>query len=217
MNIEIARFNMIEQQIRPWDVLDQDVLDLLSQVKREEFVPAAYRSLAFVDTEIPLPGGEFMFAPKLEARLLQELAVRPHEIALEIGTGSGYMAALLAHQARRVTSIELAPALCQLAQDNLMRARIANVTVTEGDGGRGWAAAGEVDVMMVSGSLPFVPETILRQLRTGGRLAVIVGEAPVMEAQIITRTAGEDWETRTLFETFAKPLHNTLQPSRFRF
>jgi protein-L-isoaspartate(D-aspartate) O-methyltransferase len=217
MNIETARFNMIEQQIRPWDVLDQDVLDILALVRREDFVPAAQRSLAFVDTEIPLPGGEFMFAPKLEARILQELMIQPRENALEIGTGSGFMAALLAHQAQRVTTVEIAPALLEFALANLARAQVLNVAVVAGDGARGWPAAGEVDILVVSGSLPVVPDTLLAQLKIGGRLSVIVGQAPAMQAQIITRTGGDSWETRTLFETSVKVLRNAVQPSRFRF
>ena len=140
MNIEQARFNMIEQQIRPWNVLDQDVLDLLVVVKREDFVPPAYKALAFVDSEIPLPGGEAMFTPKIEARLLQEVQVKKHENVLEIGAGSGYMAALLAHKARHVTSIEIKPELKELAQANLTRAGVSNVTVELGDGSQGWTA-----------------------------------------------------------------------------
>jgi len=217
MNFDIARFNMIEQQIRTWDVLDQDVLDLLARVKREDFVPQAYRGLAFVDMEIPLPGGENMFPPKLEARFLQELAVGPQDVILEIGTGSGYMAALLAHQGLRVTSVEIQPELCALAQSNLAKAAIANVSVVAGDGASGWPSAGEVDVLMVSASLPFVPQSLLAQLRMGGRLGVIVGDAPVMSAEIITRTTPTSCETVKLFETAQRPLRHAQQPSRFKF
>jgi protein-L-isoaspartate(D-aspartate) O-methyltransferase len=217
MNLETARFNMIEQQIRPWDVLDQDVLDLLSVVKREEFVPAALRSLAFVDTELPLPGGQSMLAPKLEARFLQELEVKPDEIALEIGAGSGYMAALLAHQAQRVTTVEILPELAQLAQANLARQGFRNVTVVQGNGASGWTSAGEVDVLCVSGGLDVIPRSLLLQLRVGGRMAAIVGRAPAMQAQIITRRRDDACETVTLFETCVAPLIDAPQPSRFQF
>ena len=211
MNTEAARFNMIEQQIRTWDVLDQNVLQLLARVKREEFVPQAYRGLAFVDMDIPLPGGENMFPPK------QELAVKPEDVILEIGAGSGYMAALLAHQGSRVTSVEIQPELCALARSHLARAGIENVSVVEGDGATGWTSVGEVDVIMVSGSLPFVPQSLLAQLRMGGRLAVIVGDAPVMTAEIWTRTTPHSCETVKLFETAQKSLRHALQPSRFTF
>jgi protein-L-isoaspartate(D-aspartate) O-methyltransferase len=216
MNLETARFNMIEQQIRPWDVLDQEVLDLLSQVKREEFVPPALRSLAFVDTELPLPGGENMFAPKLEARFLQELEVKPHELVLEIGAGSGYMAALLAHQAQRVTTIEINAELARFAQANLARARVLNVAVAEGNGAKGWPQAGEVDIICVSGALPYLPSSLLGQLRTGGRLCAIVGEAPVMQAQIVTRDSADSWSTKTLFETNVTVLREVPKVSHFR-
>ncbi len=226
MNIEQARFNMIEQQIRTWEVLDQSVLDLLSVVKREEFVPAAYRALAFVDMEIPLlidgkdsgaDGEERMLAPKVEARLLQELNVQRQESALEIGTGSGYMAALLAHKAQRVTTVEIQTQLKALAESNLTKAGIRNVKVKLGDGASGWSAAGEVDVIVISGSVPMLAENLLKQLKIGGRLAAIVGDAPVMTAQIITRVSATAWETVKLFETCVKPLSNAPHPPRFKF
>jgi len=217
MNIETARFNMIEQQIRTWDVLDQSVLDLLGRVKREEFVPPEYQSLAFVDTGIPLPHGQNMLPPKLEARILQELGVMPDDEVLEIGAGSGYMAALLAYKARHVTTIELIGELKEFAESNLERADIRNVTVLQGDGALGFPAAGEVDVLMVSGSLPILPKSLPEQLRIGGRMAVFLGDAPVMTARIIRRTGADTWETETLFETSVKPLINAPQPSRFTF
>ena len=222
MNIEQARHNMIVQQIRPWEVLDQSVLDLLEVVKREDFVPAAYRAMAFVDMEIPLLAngkdtGEAMLSPKVEARLLQELDVKRHETALEIGAGSGYMAALLAHKAMRVVTVEIVPELRLLAADNLARSGTRNVEVELGDGSRGWPAAGQVDVLVLSGSVPIVPEDVLRQLKIGGRLAAFVGDAPVMSAQIITRVSDSAWETMKLFETVVKPLRNALQPTRFKF
>ena len=216
-NMEQARFNMIEQQIRPWNVLDQDVLDLLSEVKREDFVPAAYQALAFADLEIPLGEGAAMLAPKMEARLLQELAVQAKEKVLEIGAGSGYMAALLAAKAEQVISVEISPALAQQAKANLAKAGASNVSVEVGDGARGWATAAPYDVIVVSASLPAVPDELLQQLKVGGRLAAIVGEAPVMEAQIITRTGETTFATLNLFETVVAPLQNAPAKERFRF
>jgi len=217
MNIEKARFNMIEQQIRTWEVLDPEVLNLLVEVKREAFVPPAYRSLAFVDTEIPLPCGEAMFAPKMEARILQEVAPKKHEDVLEIGAGSGYMAALLAAKARHVTTVEIEPALRDLGAKNLSDYGIRNVDVVLGDGARGWNAGTAHDVIVISGSLPVLPDAFLQQLKVGGRLFAIVGSAPVMSAQIVTRVSESAWNTVKIFETDIKPLRNAQAPSRFSF
>ena len=226
MDIERARFNMVEQQIRTWEVLDQSVLDLLLVVKREAFVPPAYRTLAFTDMEIPLKvptdggthdSGQTMFAPKVEARFLQELGVKPHDMVLEVGTGSGHMAALLAHKAQHVTTVEIDATLKAFGEANLARAGVRNVRVEQGDGAQGWNARAPYDVIMVSGALPVVPDKLLAQLKIGGRLGVIVGEAPVMTAQIITRVSDSGYDTLKLFETLAKPLTNALQPSRFKF
>lgn len=224
MNIEQARFNMIEQQIRPWDVLNQDVLDLLVVVKREAFVPAAYRSLAFFDTEIPLPCGENMLTPKMEARILQEVALHKHENVLEIGTGSGYMAALLAHKARHVTSIEIEPALKAMADQNLSGYGITNVTTYLGDGAQGWAGTSSADgdnasydVIVISGSLPVLPDAFLKKIKVGGRIFAIIGEAPAMSGQIISRVSDTAYSTVKLFETNVKPLRNALTPSHFSF
>jgi protein-L-isoaspartate(D-aspartate) O-methyltransferase len=216
MNIEQARFYMIEQQIRPWDVLDQGVLDLLSIVKREEFVPAAYKTLAFSDTEIPLPCGQNMFAPKLEARILQQAAVKKHENVLEIGTGSGYMAALLGYKARHVTTVEIEPELKAFAEKNLSKTLVSNVTVALGDGAKGWGND-QYDVIIVSGSLPVVPASMLQQIKVGGRLIAIVGEAPIMSAEIMTRISDISYNTLKLFETSVKPLRNAVTPSHFKF
>ena len=217
MNLEQARFNMIEQQIRTWDVLDQDVLDLLMIVKRETFVPAAYSALSFVDTEIPLPCGQSMLMPKLEARLLQEAAVKKHEHVLEIGSGSGYMAALLAYRARHVTTVEIEPELHALARSNLRQAGIDNVDVLLGDGAQGWAAAAPFDVIVVSGSMPLLPPAFLQQLKIGGRLVAIIGEAPAMVAQVVTRVSDQAFSTAILFETAVKSLRNAATPSHFHF
>ncbi|MFJ9450876.1 protein-L-isoaspartate O-methyltransferase [Herbaspirillum sp. NPDC101397] len=215
MNIEQARFNMIEQQIRPWNVLAQDVLDLLTVVRREEFVPAAHRSLAFFDTEIPLPGGESMLAPKVEARILQEASVKKHEQVLEIGAGSGYMAALLASKARHVTTVEIDPALKALAEQNLSGYGVTNVSVELGNGAQGWQ--GEYDVIVISGALPFLPDAFLKQIKVGGRVLAIIGEAPVMSLQVITRTSDQVYDTVDVFELMAKPLHAASEHSHFTF
>jgi protein-L-isoaspartate(D-aspartate) O-methyltransferase len=221
MNLEKARFNMIEQQIRPWDVLDLDILELLTVVKREAFVPAAYKSLAFMDTEIPLPNGENMLAPKLEARILQEAAVKKHENVLEIGAGSGYMAALLAYKARHVTTVELHLELAAMAEQNLAAYGITNVNVAQGDGAQGWAGSGHnsapYDVIVISGSLPVLPNAFLQQIKVGGRILAIIGNAPVMSAELVTRVTDVAYNTVKLFETSAKPLRNALTPSHFKF
>lgn len=221
MNIEQARKNMIEQQIRTWDVLDKDVLQTLLTVRREAFVPAAYQNLAFIDTEIPLPGGENMLSPKLEARLLQEAGIHKEDRVLEIGSGSGYMAALLAQHARQVVSVEIAPELKALAEKNLADYGIQNVSVELGDGAHGWQGSGKqaeaFDVIMLSGAVPVLPQSLLMQLAIGGRLLAVVGEAPVMSACIVTRTAFDAWDTRKLFETCITMLHHVDQPSAFHF
>ena len=217
MNIEQARFNMIEQQIRPWDVLDQDVLNLLSIVKRENFVPAAYRNIAFADLEIPLPAGQHMLFPRVEARVLQELAVKKHEIVLEIGAGTGYMAALLGARGRSVTTVEIEPELAKLAEENLAANGVSNAQVALGDGARGWNQGETFDIICVSGGLPVMPQEFLDQLKIGGRLAAFVGSAPVMKAQIITRVDEKQFRVSDVFETLVAPLKNAVHPSHFKF
>ncbi|QGZ60838.1 protein-L-isoaspartate O-methyltransferase family protein [Paraburkholderia acidisoli] len=217
MNIEQARFNMIEQQIRPWDVLDQDVLNLLSIVKREHFVPAAYTEIAFADLELPLPNGQHMLAPRVEARVLQELAVKKHESVLEIGAGSGYMAALLAHRAQKVLTVEIDTELAEFARANFVKNGVLNAEVVAGDGARGWATNAPYDVICVSGGLPVVPQELLEQLKVGGRLAAFVGGAPVMEAQIITRIDEKQFRIAAVFETYVEALQNAVQLPRFKF
>lgn len=216
-NIEQARFNMIEQQIRPWNVLDLSVLELLSVVKREDFVPLAHKSLAFTDMEIPLPGGQAMLAPRLEARLLQDLAVQKHEKVLEIGTGSGYMAALLAHRAQRVISLEILPELVTLARANLAKAGIGNVEVRNFDGSKGAPAEGPFDVILLSGSVAEVPHSLLAHLKVDGRLGAVVGDEPVMRATFVTRTSETDYRTTQPWDTIAPRLQNFPEPSRFKF
>ena len=223
--IEKARFNMIEQQIRPWDVLDPQVLELLSVLHREDFVPQAHRALAFVDMEIPLTGsaeqalasGRCMLAPKVEARMLQDAAPQPHEKALEIGTGSGYMAALLAGRAGSVISMEIDPAQAATARANLARAGVTNARVVEGDGSQGLPAEGPFDVIVLSGSVAEVPKALLSQLKVGGRLVAIVGADPVMRATRMTRTGESAYDTSQGWDTVAPRLQKFPEPSRFRF
>ena len=217
MNIEQARFNMIEQQIRPWDVLDPQVLDLLFVVKREDFVPPAYRNLAFADMEIPIGSGQVMLAPRVEARLMQELAIKNTDKVLEIGTGSGYMAALLAACADQVVTVESRPEIADFARQNLERAGVANVMIEIGDGANGWPQHGPYDAIVVSGALPSLPDALLKQLRLGGRLAAIVGEAPVMEAQLVTCSAEGVYNTVNLFETVVPKLDSGSAKPGFSF
>lgn len=221
MNVEQARFNMIEQQIRPWDVLDQDVLDLLYVLRREEFVPETHRALAFSDLEIPLfegaEAGERMMQPKVEARILQELVVRKNERVLEVGTGSGYLTALLATRAHHVFSVEINPKLKAFGEANLRRAGIENFTTELGDGAQGWQRHSPYDVIVLTGSTPILPQSLLSQLRTGGRLFAVVGDPPVMEARLVTRVSDGSFRTTDLFETCLAPLKNAPQPARFEF
>ena len=216
---------MIEQQIRPWDVLDTTVLQLLSVVKREDFVPAAHRGLAFADLEIPLSApsdlamslGQCMLAPRLEARLLQDAAVQPHESVLEIGTGSGYMAALLAHKARHVVTLEIDSALAQTARENLRKAGVQNVEVRHADGAALGANTGKFDVIMLSGSVTMVPDALLALLNVGGRLCGILGDEPVMRATIVTRSSTTALRSVQSWDTVAPRLQNFPEPSRFQF
>jgi protein-L-isoaspartate(D-aspartate) O-methyltransferase len=225
IDFEKARFNMIEQQIRPWDVLDLEVLELLSLVRREDFVPLAHKALAFVDMQIPLLGsgeeamqqGHCMLEPKVEARMLQDLHVRPHEKVLEVGAGSGYMAALLARRAQRVVSLELHPELVKMARANLQRAGITNAEVRQADGAKGLPAEGPFDVIVLSGSVAEVPPALLSQLKVGGRLAAIVGFEPVMRATFITRTGETTYTTAQPWDTLAPRLAHFPEPSRFQF
>ncbi len=224
-SLEKARFNMIEQQIRPWDVLDPQVLELLSVLHREDFVPAAHKALAFVDMEIPLAGsaeqaladGRCMLAPKVEARMLQDASPQPHEKVLEVGAGSGYMAALLAARAASVITLEIDPALARMARENLARAGVMNAQVLEADGAQGLPAQGPFDVIVLSGSVAQVPLTLLSQLRVGGRLVAIVGSDPVMRATRVTRTGEATWTTEQRWDTLAPRLQHFPEPSRFVF
>lgn len=219
MNVEKARFNMVEQQIRPCESLDLEMRELLLSVKREAYVPVAYRGLAFADVEIPLAKapGAIMLEPKVEAKIMNVLRLKKTDRVLEIGAGSGFMAALMAARAEHVYSVELLPELAVLAQANLKRQGVANVTVEEGDGAHGWSAHAPYDVIVLSGSTPRLPEELLKQLKPGGRLFAVVGDAPAMEAQWVTSAGEGRYRTVTLFETSVPPLSNAESCEAFTF
>ncbi len=221
MNYEQARFNMIEQQIRPWEVLDSQVLALLAVIKREDFVPTAYKALAFADMEIPLSSpqqpGQCMLSPKVEARILQDLALQKHEKALEIGTGSGYMAALLGHRCSHVISLEIDAALAQTARGNLQKAGIHNAEVRTADGAAHHSNDDLFDAIVLSGSVAEVPSSLLALLKIGGRLSAIVGDEPVMRATLVTRVGDAAWRTTQAWDTVAPRLTGFAEPSKFSF
>ena len=217
MNIEQARFNMVEQQIRTWDVLDQQVLDLLFRMRREDYVPEPYRALAFADMDIPLGHGEKMLQPKLEARMLQELTLKDTDRILEVGTGSGYMTALMANLGHHVYSVEIIPEFSVSAAAKLNAHGVANVTLETGDAARGWDKHAPYDAIVLTGSVPILPEVFQKCLKSGGRLIVVVGEPPVMEAQLITCVSSGVYNANVLFETCIAPLRNALQPEKFVF
>ena len=212
---EQARFNMLEQQIRPWNVPNLQVLDLMRRVKREQFTPQAYRGMAFMDTEIPLGHGAFMWPPKLEAHAVQALQLKPHDRVLEVGTGSGYLTALLSHLCEHVTSVEIVPELLAFAEKNLAAHNVANITLSQGDAGSGWM--GNYDAIVLTGSVPLQPDAFEKSLNPGGRLFAVVGEAPVMQARLTTCEAPGTFQRTTLFETCVAPLQNAPQPKRFVF
>ena len=201
MDIEQARFNMIEQQIRPWDVPDQTVLDLISQTPREKFVPEEYQHLAFSDTNIPVGHGQTMMSPKVEARMLQALKIQPHEQVLEIGTGSGYVTALLAQLAESVTSEEYYTDLSAQAAQRLKAMSFENVELVVTDSLKNRQFFNRYNVIVMTGSLPTFDTIFQEQLKIGGRLFVIVGESPVMETRLITRVSEREWQEESLFET----------------
>lgn len=215
LNLQQARENMVQQQIRTWDVLDQRILDLLEAMPREDFVPEPYRNLAYAEMSIPLGHGEVMMPPVVEARMLQALDIAPHETVLEIGTGSGFVTALLAKLGRHVHSVEIHPKFTNQAADCLAAHAIMNVSLHTGDAAQGWANSGQVDVIAITGSLPILPDTFQQTLNPGGRLFAIVGDAPAMEAVLITRLSDKEFHRETLFETDLPVLRNALQPNRF--
>ena len=217
MDLDKARFNMIEQQIRPWDVLDDTILSLLQRIKREEYVPEAYRAMAFMDLEIPLGHGESMLSPKVEARLVQELHIKPTDKVLEVGTGSGYMTALLASLAGHVHSVEIIPEFSQAAAQKLAAHDFNNVTCEMGDAARGWQKHAPYDVIVVTGSLPLLPDEFVAQLKPGGRLLAFIGLAPAMEARLTRLIEPGVVDSEVIFETDVRALKNALQPAQFAF
>jgi len=218
MNIEQARFNMIEQQIRPWEVIDQRILNLMHEVPREEFVPLAYRKLAFADTNIPLGHEQVMMAPKLEGRILQSLMLTPKDRVLEIGTGSGYFTALLAKLAEHVDSVDIFPDIIATAQERLDALNIHNVSLHVGDAIKGWNSDTKYDVIVITGSVPCVESHFQKQLNDGGCLFAIVGNAPLMQAQLTNCIDANNLDTETLFETSLPSLVGiTPTSSKFTF
>jgi len=217
LDMEQARFNMIEQQIRPCDVLESRILELLKHVRRENYVPKDMRGMAFMDFEIPLGYGASMWQPKLEARALQELHLGRNDKVLEVGTGSGYMTALLSMLAGHVTSVEIVPELSAMAKQNLQTNHRDNVTLQIGDAALGWGGGANYDVIVLTGSTPVLPASFQNSLNVGGRLFAIVGDAPVMEARLITRVSQNVFETVNIMEACVAPLKNALQPERFVF
>jgi protein-L-isoaspartate(D-aspartate) O-methyltransferase len=217
LDMEQARFNMIEQQIRPCEVLEGRILELLKRVRREDFVPASMRELAFMDMEIPLGHGASMWQPKLEARTVQELHLARSDKVLEVGTGSGYLTALLSMLAGHVTSVEIVPELSAMARQHLHAYHRDNITLEIGDAALGWGGGASYDVIVLTGSTPVLPATFQNSLNVGGRLFAIVGDAPVMEARLVTRVAPDIYEYRNIMEACVAPLQNALQPERFVF
>lgn len=217
MNTEQARFNMIEQQIRPAEVLDERVLSTVAETPREDFVPDTYKELAFSDANVPIGHGQVMMTPIMESRLLQALAIQPEDKILEVGTGSGYFTALLAKMGGKVVSVEIHPELQEQAQTRLLEHGVTNVTLVEGDASAGWDKDGQFDVIAITGSFPILPESFRHQLTVGGRMVVIVGQGPVMEALLIKRVAEDQWSTVSLFETDFPALENAEQPQAFIF
>lgn len=224
LSLERLRFNMIEQQIRPWDVLDLEILDLLANIRREDYVAKAHRALAFFDMEIPLEDvgtpkepGQCMLSPKVEARMLQDLHIQKHETVLEIGTGSGFMAALLAHRAAQVLTLEIDPRLAATAAETLRRNGVMNVEVRNADGSKPLPSGPTFDVIVLSGSVARIPQGLLGSLKMGGRLAAIVGDEPMMRAHFVTRVSEGKWDTIQPWDMVAPRLLNFPAPSRFNF
>ncbi|MBE2295715.1 MAG: protein-L-isoaspartate O-methyltransferase [Phycisphaerales bacterium] len=215
-NFEQARFNMIEQQIRPWEVLDQRVLDTLARMPREDFVPERYRNLAFSDIAIPIGQGEHMLKPAIEGRILQALAMRPTDSVLEVGTGSAYLTACLARLAASVTSVDIIPEFIEAARPKLKAHGISNVVLHAGDASQGWGEH-RYNAIALSGSVAVLADHWCQHLSLGGRLFVVVGQPPVMEALLITRTGEREWLQESLFETELSPLRNVEAPKVFEF
>ncbi len=216
MNIEQARNNMIAQQIRPWEVVDEQVLELMQQCPREDFVAPSQRNLAFIDTELPIGHGEHMLFPRVEARMLQALQVKPNDRILEIGTGSGFVTMLLAKLGNFVTSVEINEELAHAAVERLAQHQVENVDIQVGDACNGWSKGQPYDAIAITGSLPSLPESFKHDLQVGGRLFAVIGTGAVMEARLITRVNANEWHEQVLFETWLAPLKNTHVPQTFQ-
>lgn len=217
MDIDQTRSNMVAQQIRTQQVTNKKILNAFSKIPREDFVPDEYHALAFAETEIPLPHNQFMLAPSLEGKLLQALEISPKETVLEVGTGSGYFTALLASLAKHVYSVEYFESLTEEAKEKLRQQHVFNTTLITADAAQGFSDHGPFDVIVITGSLPFLPESFKKSLNIGGRLIAILGDAPAMEATLYTRLSTSDWAIKTVFETTAPALIHALQPERFEF
>lgn len=217
LNFDVVRQTMIESQIRTWDVIDERVLELMARMPRQDYVPVAYRNIAYVDMNIPLGHGEVMMVPKLEARLLQELEINPTDKILEIGTGSGYMTALLAAMGRQVISVEIRPEFTAEAAAKLAHHGVRNITLETGDGARGWDRQQPYDVILITGSMPVLPETFQQTLAIGGRMIAMVGTVPAMDVRRIRRLDERSFKEDSLFETVIPPLVNALEPPKFVF
>lgn len=217
MNFDLARSNMIVQQIRPWDVLDERVLEILQRIPREDFVPAQYRNLAFTDMSIPLGRGQLMMAPKLEARLVQALTLAPGDKVLEVGTGSAYVTALLASLAKHVYSVDIVPEFKMAAERKLAAHEIKNVTLDVGDAVRGWDRHEPYDGILITGSLPSLPDSFKTSLAIGGRLVAVVGGSPAMQVRLVRRVTETSFNEQVLFETDLAPLINATEPAKFVF
>ena len=215
--MEVAKINMVEQQIRPWNVLDETVLEIMQEAPREKFVPSQFRQLAYADTNIPIGDNQVMMQPKLEARMLQALAPKHHELALEIGTGTGFTAALLAQLAKHVQTVELRENFATSARKTLSDNQVMNVEVVQGDGAQGWETDFEPSCIWISGSLPELPEAYQEILSVGGRLAAVIGTEPVMSAILVERISKTSWQTFSLFETHLPALDNIPQKNSFVF
>lgn len=213
MNLDQARFFMVEQQIRPWDVLDPKVLELLEQMPRHKFVAPELQNLAYTDVELPLEDAASMLAPKIEARLLQAIDLDETDTALVIGTGSGYLTALVAELAQEVTSIEISETLLEQAKARL--ADYKNIQLIQGDAGKDWQDNKTYDAIILAGSTPTQPQAYKEKLTLGGRLFAVIGESPAMEATLFTRIGEQEWIKEILFETDLTPLQNTEKPSGF--
>ena len=217
MNFEHARYNMVEQQVRTWEVIDDRVLNLLESIEREDFVPIRYRKLAFADLNIPLPHGQAMMKPNVEGRMLQALELQPDETVLEIGTGSGFITACLSHLARSVVSVEIFEDLAETAKRTLKDKEVHNIELFTGDALGDWQPEQAHDVVVVTGSVESVPEHFLGWVNPGGRLFVVTGDEPAMEARLLTRLNASEWRDESLFETVLPRLVNAEKAPEFEF